>query len=871
MQNPVFNPPGGASLNNLGSISDFIAHDTNTANSLAPETSLANLESGGVDGSGVLEQTDLFFRFLALSSLDATKSYPYEMWIKDVKTGQLISRFIFPLNPQSIQINVPSATVLEATMKGIYETHNGAPFRQISIVGTTGVIPTPPMAPAQAQEGDLQKAAEYAFQNTINAASTLVNQVSRTIKAFSGATQSFTGPLNYTYGDLDQNLYTGYESINDLSRFLDYYLAGKKLSQNKGWRLYLIMNKDKAYYACSLQGYNIVKSQGTVEYQYNINLTAYRREKDKPVPAVTPDNNVKSRINAANTANILSNIINGITQARRTIADANNVLSGIRNDIYTSFIAPVNQLVLLTKDLTGLATNVFDFAHSIQLLASMKEPIKSYYTANASTNPTVAAALKATFTQLGLVGSLNSNGQAISAIETSSQTKLSSGQADYFVDSADSADPFNVVFQNPANYPAFFEALPIEDLDLPVAVTDQINNMTSQALQLTANDIVNMRNTVIDFNTSISSALGGANQTWNNIKGLGPVPTNYQPLTVDSIILLSNLNDICIQMDSLIAQLDRAENNSSQDYYQFYSAYAVAQGVLFNANNLSRFFVPFPRNGSLEMLATQYLGAPERWIEIAALNALKQPYIDETGYTIPVTASPGPDTLFVANAGYMYVGQVVSVYSNNVAASLHQISGIEVVSVNQTILTFVDVPTSPLTQYTVAQGATINAYMPNTVNSNMLIAIPSTANPSFPTTMRTSPEIQELNAIARMAKIDFMLDMNGDLIFTGGGDIVLAYGMTNLVQAAMMKLQTKTQQIINLPGYGNPVDAGVSSADVTAQQILTAINTSFKQDPRFSGILAGEVAMQGPTVTISILVGIANMQVSLPVQAELPR
>ena len=192
--------------------------------------------------------------------------------------------------------------------------------------------------------------------------------------------------------------------------------------------------------------------------------------------------------------------------------------------------------------------------------------------------------------------------------------------------------------------------------------------------------------------------------------------------------------------------MDQASTDTRQDYYQFYSDYAITNGVNFNSNNISRFFVPFPLGASLEQMATQYLGSPDRWIELAALNALKAPYVDEAGYYIPVLASAGGDTLTVSDPKYLYVGQIVNVVSNQVRSTKRKVAGIDRVNAVQTILTFVDVPGSPLTVYRPTDNAQIQAFVPNTVNSNMLLAIPSTAPATDQTAFKTSPEIDQLNS-----------------------------------------------------------------------------------------------------------------------------
>lgn len=846
----------------------FLGLDPGSGSDIGTSTPnpLSQSKSGDIDR--LSEAQDLFFRFVPIDKASFNKTYPYELWIRDARTGEKIASFTFPLNPQNISVSVPSANVLEATMKGVYETHNGAPFRPIIISGTTGTNVIPPKgssAVSGTAGSDARRSLEYAFQNTIKGFNATVQQVQRTIHAFSGGTQQFEGPLNYTLTEVDTlGLHTGYESIHDLERFLDYYLAGKKLKKNRGWRLYFLMHKDSKFYACSLTNYSIVKSAGTTEYQYTINLNAYRREATPPV-TLPPNNQLAS---GRSTSNTLSNVLNGLRNARRAIASAHRVLAGIRSDINDSFIAPVGEVVLMVKDLQGLGKSMYDFAFSGSTTKAMEESFKQYFTDNKDGMQAVAASVA----DLGLVGALSASGKPQSALNTSAQDKLSSGQAEQFQPAGDSADPVTVLFTNPADHPDIFEEFPIDDMNLPSEVTGQLDEITAGALSMTADDVLKRRDKVIDFARSVSEALGGGSATYNSVLGVNSPKKTFKKLSVDDIILLSNLNDIITNMDSMAALLDTADGNDRQDYYRFYADYAVAQGLNFDDTNISRFFIPFPLGATLEQLAVQYLGVPERWIEIAALNALKAPYVDEEGYDIAVTASSGGDTLTVADAQDLYIGQVVRVVSNNVQSTVRKVRSLDIVSAVETIVTFEKSESPvPLTAYKVSQNARIHASMPNTVNSDMLIAIPSSAQPTFDTTFKTSPEINELDPIVRSAKVDLLQDSSGDWILTGGGDIKLAYGLTNLLQAAMMIIKTKTNELLQNPSFGNPVDAGIAVSDVTARDILRALSKAFDRDPRFTGIIAGEVQINGGAVVVSILLGVKNTQVSLPVQAEIPR
>src|SRR5271166_4395939 len=69
--------------------------------------------------------------------------YPYQFIILHANSDGTYDvtpfRFTLPCPPESISVTMPSADTLGATLTGINEVNGGAPFRMISLSGTTGV------------------------------------------------------------------------------------------------------------------------------------------------------------------------------------------------------------------------------------------------------------------------------------------------------------------------------------------------------------------------------------------------------------------------------------------------------------------------------------------------------------------------------------------------------------------------------------------------------------------------------------------------------------------------------------------------------------------------------------------------------------
>lgn len=780
--------------------------------------------SSPVSGAIGFSDADYFFTYNPINLANYAEDFGYAFAIEEngsyVKINGQNAVYRFPINPSNISIDTPVATSTEVTMKGIFETHNGAPLRRISISGTTGVFPTfKSLDTSKESQSSVSKNLDYAFKNTLKSVSAVVDSVNKSITAFeSGGNQGTSGPLNRNFNGINltnpeptpnnpgaaiskffnQNEkssnnnktdyeVTGFAKIHDLKRFLDFYISAKKEVENSKWRLVFYMKKDDEKYYCTLNSYSIQKAAGTIEYNYSIQLTSWRR-----TPIIGGVVKKKKAIPTKATSTVLSNITNGLKKSREVIAKSIDVLYGIRSDVYGSLIAPLGELYLLGADIVGAKKSLDDFLQSPDTVKGLKQAILDYVIKN----PEIIANLDEKYVPPFIQLNPAENYDLIVGIR-GRRKRLPSG--DFFTLQDQEAD------ERPDYYFNFYSKIPLDDLNLTDDMNKDIQSLIDKSRSLTSGDIITRRNTMANFIKSVSDALGGGSSTYNRISNQGAVKKTYKKLNTSDIALLSNFNEILMQTDALISAMDKAETEVTEDYYTFYKDYATNSGLVFSDQNVSKFYVPFQHGASLEMLALTYLGDPDRWIEIASLNSLKAPYIDEVGTSIKILASSGGNTLLVGSDKNLYIGQVVEISSSTQIKTIRKIRSVDVINSAQTLITFEESTGLNLTAYKPSENAVIKVYAPNTVNSDMLIAIPSTTTPIQDSVFKITPELSDLDKLARIAKIDLLLDTQGDLILSGGGDIKLAVGLANITQAAMMKLKTKTNQLLQAPEYGNPV------------------------------------------------------------------
>lgn len=904
---PVIKSPADA-LSKAGVTPKKSANNTKNfskAGIYSKESSQSFFEKSGFK----ISKDSLFFAFQNLQTSDSFKQFDYEFIIRDQKTGAVKSSFIFPLPPQSLNINIPTAISTTVTMKGIVEEHNAAPLRQITISGSTGVYPTSIQSNNNKDAGK-KGPLDYLFANTVAAAKKTtdsalknLNQAKNIVKAFkSKNATSLNSPLidNYDTWTAGEEGVTGYMVAHNLMRFMDLYLELKKAG-NKDLILTFCMHKDKMYYDCTLNNLSVRKNAGSLDYLYSVALTAWRRTKTPPNVKSVAKGKFKSGYKDR-AINPFAEISRALDTANLTISNSLNVLRGVQSDIDTAILQPLRKTGLLTKNILNIPKTINDYGTGIT--ANLNRELFDFL---ANTKPDAAVNKQSDKIKKKLFGNggqPDQNGQSANSLEN--QIKIANdnsnsfypnvGQSSIKVDenglptlsltgsikdplvtrsdalnySIAESDPINDILANPTDYADFLNLISMDSLQLSDATIQLIEKEDDEANSLNATDISIIRNKLEDFAALLSQKLGGNNNKYNEIYGLSP-PSYAKSLSVEDIELLNVINNASIAMNQLIVELRASTVNDEQDYAKFYGTYARTQGIDF-IDGLSKFYVPFPLGASLENLSLTYLGDVNRWIEIAAINGLKEPYVDETGVYKNFKSSGSGNSFIVDDPEGLFVGQPILVESFTQRPEARKIDAIKIVSSIQTVVTVNG--EADLSKFTVTDKAKIKYFKPNTVNSSMLIAIPSEIPTNITSNMRINPDAEDLQNIAYTAQADFALGFD---LYQGtadiqlvGSDVAISRSYANIVQAAFIKLYTNQGDILDDSDFGNPVNVGTNVSEFDADEALADLSEMFSEDPRFGSLRSGRITQIGGTAEIELLLGISSSGAYLPIKTVIP-
>ena len=775
---------------------------------------------------------------------------------------------VLPITPQQLQIQDQFSINTSATMRGILEEHNGVKFKMITAAGTTGIWPQKPTKGGSIKQ---PSSLETIFSGTIESFGNVTEGIGRVANAFTGKHPNHAGdalkPEETSAGDFS----TGYYQAMYLGQFLERYVQAKKDPANKGWRLVFDMPKQNQSFIVSPQAFNFSQSaQKPNEMMFNLQFKAWKRidlEQN-----ITPASSELPELSA----NLFQRIVGTIEETRRTLSQSTNLVKAVRSDFQRPFNV-LRQASLAIKDVGGLVFSVIDLPR--QIIEDAKDSIQDSLlnvstafnrgvsnrggSAGNSSGSNLYNPLSSKFTSTASKAGAIVDSMVIrqSANEGLSFDEVSSGALGDDAAERLETDPLNNVFQNPEENFDLFNEISVEDLQLTSAQQDAVDEEIERIRLLTINDFRDFRNELLSLSTDISNNFGAGHQTYSDIYRVPQPRERALPLTIEENEILAALFE-SIQALDLLTSTKKYDDLNEQNPLEFVGGLADESGISFEQFS-SKLLVPVPFGLTIEELAARYMGDVNKWLEIATLNKLRSPYIDEEGFQLILLSNADGRQFNIDNAEEkLFVGQKIILQSLTIPPFSRKIISIEKISDNNYLITVDGL--ANLDSLTTVDNARIKAFLPGTVNSQNQIYIPTNQPSDEDDRTFDIPGLNPSN-LTKLSKVDFLLTDDFDIAINSVGDLRLANGLTNLIQALKIKIKVKKGTLLRHLDFGLGLEHGVSIADIEQGQILKELNEMIRGDSRYDFIESLTFTLRGPTLGIDLSVRLANNTGIVPI------
>jgi hypothetical protein len=761
------------------------------------------------------------------------------------------SQWIFelPITPQQLNIQDTFAINTTATLRGILEEHNGVKFKMINAAGTFGIwpnradVPAPPQTPPSVLQS--------VFGGTIAAAGNLASSVQGIVNTATGNHPAST-PITPRPESINDGLVTtGYYCASTLQQFLEQYAEAKKNPKNAGWRLVFDVPKQNQSFIVTPMQYTWRQDVSkAMEIQFSMQLKAWRRiNLNERVKVTSPNITPLS-------PGILQRIMNTLFAARQTVSSALNLIGAVRSDVEAPLEA-LRQTTLLVKGIAGAFVTAADLPN--QIISAYKSSLASTFsTMNTSSLTGDAATNTNTAVTLNTLNKSTANNEGLSV------NAVNNGQLGTSASQSQSANPALNMFSNPAANFLLLDQLPVNSLTLDNAQQNAVNAAIAAANALTINDLKQFRSTIQTLALQLSNNFGTGDAFYSKVYNFPAPISRIVPISLDNYELLDCLYDTMQSYDLLTAST-QIDDNDTETNMEYVAGLANNSGIQFNIPN-SMIVAPVPFGLTVEGIAARYLGDPQRWIEIVTLNNLREPYIDENGFQVHFLSNATGRQVVVADASQLYLQQAVLIQSATQIPSARLITGIQRLSNTSYLITFDGLPN--LNNFLLVDQAYIQAYLPGTVNSQQKIFIPSDVNiPNNPNII--VPSLASADPLEGLSMVDLLLTSSGDIAVNSYGDFRYSYGMTNLIQALMIKFGTVAGSVLLHPEFGVGVRPGTSIATLSAQDLFNSINQQVTQDPRFQSVSGLQLIQNGPTLSINLQIQLANQAGVFPLSFKL--
>jgi hypothetical protein len=368
-------------------------------------------------------------------------------------------------------------------------------------------------------------------------------------------------------------------------------------------------------------------------------------------------------------------------------------------------------------------------------------------------------------------------------------------------------------------------------------------------------------NKLQELSDNIAAQSGLLDSTYAQIYGVPAPGVSAKTPTEDDLIMMADIQETVNSLIALTVSTDTFQTKEPDLFFEASNFLPDGESI---PTPLSAYPVIANRGDTLEKISLIHLGDSNRAKEIAILNGLRAPYIDEKGFTLSISNAAGR-SFIINDTNNLMMGQKILINGNGQASTRRTILNIENIG-NYSYKVTVD-GNSDLDRFGPVTSPYLKASKLGTVGPGDTILIPSGSPGDQTDEIRPTTLLSKLSYAEKIFKVDMALAANGDLKVDPSGDISRSYGYSNAIQTIRLALETEKGSLGRHPNYGLPNIIG-DNKKISKTEIIKSIENRIKADPRFEDATVS-VAVEGNTVKVRVNAQGAHGTGRIPVEFQI--
>ena len=756
--------------------------------------------------------------------------------------------------PQALNISTPFAISTVATNKGILEEHNGVVFRSIAISGTTGLYPD-------------REAAKSSSNGAANSFKTTIPGIKEAVGVAKTATAGSVGKS----AKIDVKK-TGYYQFWELNNFLIQYAEAKKTKEGRDLRLVFNCPKDNIAYVVTPISFDMRKdASNPLLYYYSIQLRAWgvTSESGNLDPAFK---NIPSKANKGT----VSKTLDKMKDTRSILQKARDKMKSVKSDIdglmrnYSGAIGKIKDQIGVAREISDMPDLIKNSVHNT--IKNNQIPWKNI-TQNLINKKKINSLTNPFTTTTGGSGGKKSNmvNDAVNGILPSGLTALNGAGSRV---NGDGSTPASINEEvNPESIqmiykivddPDISEGILLSDLgDLSPNLQALVDERILESEMITPGQVRLAADEFKQVSDNLAYQAGMMNATYAKAYGIRiPTIDEIKEPTENDIILAVAIEEA---RNALLTTLASGDLYDEKKPNLFNVANDNLETIDRIVTPISAYPVPVSRGFTLEDLAHQHLKDATRAREIAILNDLISPYIDEKGFDQSIKNCTGR-TFIVTNVEKLAIRQKITISGILMPNTRRSIVNIEDIGGGEHKITVDGKP--DLSQYDASKSPKLFARLPGTVGSGDVLLMPSGEQADEERILKSTPLIERLSFAEKVFKVDLMLNPEtNDLVTNSSGDVARSYGYNNAIQAIRTIVETERGELYLHRDYGLNLRIGQAITTEIYKEITERVRAAIIKDPRFSNALV-DVQKVGTAVKVSVEVLGSNGTGRIPIEFE---